>query len=209
MANMTPQANDASNASKKDGGGSKTEGSVGIVARATEDAASLATDGVRKTRARWDEQVSKQREQLTGKVRTLGRALHGAGEMLEEDNTVAHGLNYASEKITRVADYIAEVNPSAVMEDLRDIARRQPMWFYGGSFTLGLLLARFAKSTADASANKASARSTETSEATTQTSAAAKPPAEAAKRKPSGGDVTPRAGTPPATPTARSGGPRS
>lgn len=144
MANMTSQSKDGSDDKKSNG---KTDGGGSIVARATEEARGRANEGVRKTRARFEEQVSNQRDQFTGKVRTLGRALRGAGEMLEEDNVIAQGLHYTSDKVTHVAEYIAELSPTAAVEDLRDIARRKPLWFYGGAFSVGLILARFAKST--------------------------------------------------------------
>lgn len=187
MANMTPQSNDSPNDGKKDG--AKGEDGVGMVARATENAAALAGDGIQRTRARMDEQISKQREQLTGKLRTLGRALRGAGEMLEEDNVVAHGLHFTSEKVTRVADYVAELNPTTVVEDLRDVARRQPVWFFGGAFGLGLLLARFAKSSAsgsEPSTEHSMTRSSRALETRTETARRSDESKEPGKRRSSG-----------------------
>lgn len=189
MTNMTTQATDGHDDGKKEG--AKAEGNVGIVARATGDAATRANDSVRKTRARFDEQVSKQREQFTSKVRTLGRALRGAGEMLEEDNVVARGLHYTSDKVTNVADYIAELNPTVVIEDMRDIARRQPWWFFGGTFGLGLLLGRFAKSTSwggEPSSEQPSSTHAETSSAA-EGSARSDGPKDPSKRK-SGPDAS-------------------
>lgn len=206
MANMTSQVKDGSDDGKKSSG--KPEDSIGIVARATEDAAGRANDSMRKTRVRFDEQVSKQRDQLTGKVRTLGRALRGAGEMLEEDNVVAHGLHYTSDKITHVADYIAELNAATVVEDLRDVARRKPLWFFGGAFSLGLLLARFARSTAptgETSADRAPRSLGPNAGASGKTEASAPDDnaKEQTKRKSSGPDAaSARAGTS----TARSSG---
>lgn len=200
MANTTPQAKDSPDDGKKDDGkkdGGKTEGNVGIV-RATGDAAARASDGVRHARARLDEQISKQREQLTGKVRTLGRALRGAGEMLEEDNIVARGLHYTSDKVTHVADYIAELNPTVVVEDMRDIARRQPVWFFGGAFGLGLVLARFAKSTGASSDSSLTRPASATAELSrvTEASPRADGPKDATKRKSAGSDASSaRAGT--------------
>lgn len=146
MANPTSQDKEPSTDPQKDNG--KEDGGTGVIARATDKATELGTAGLRRTRARLDEQVSQQREQLTGKVRTLGRALHGAGEMLQEDNLVAHGLHFVSDKVTRTADYLDELSPSSLAEDARALARSQPLWFFGGAFTLGLALGRFAKSSA-------------------------------------------------------------
>jgi len=113
-------------------------------------AASLATEAatrqVNKTRERIEDRITEQREQLSGRVRALGRALRGAGQVLEEDDLAAETLRYASDKIERVAGYVAELNPTGVAEDLRGIARSRPWWFYGGAFALGIVLGRFARS---------------------------------------------------------------
>jgi hypothetical protein len=108
----------------------------------------LTKQQLRKTRERVDEQIASQRKRVTGRVRTLGRALKGAGDMLEEDELVSSALHFASDNVETVAGYVEELSPEQVAEDLRDVARNRPAWFFGGAFVLGLALGRFARSSA-------------------------------------------------------------
>jgi hypothetical protein len=95
-----------------------------------------------------EDQLSVQRDRVTGRVRTLGRALKGASSMLEEDDVVAQCLHFASDKVEGVAGYVDEMTTDGVTDDLRAMARDRPAWFFGGAFLLGLALGRFARSTA-------------------------------------------------------------
>lgn len=160
MANMTSNTQGAEpreprnggQGTQQAGGSQQTGGSAqGTVAKATDLAAGLATKQVQKTRERFDNQVTQQRDQITGRVRTLSRALRGAGQMLEDDDVVAQALHYASEKVEGVAGYVGELNPTRAVEDLRGVARRQPLWFFGGAFVLGMALGRFARATGEGS----------------------------------------------------------
>jgi hypothetical protein len=159
MANMTTntesreprnggQQNSGQQGSAQQSSGQQGEkGPQSTVGRAASTAAGLATKQVEKTRERFEEQIADQRSRISGRVRTLGRALHGAGEMLEEDDLAAQALHYASEKIEGVAGYVEELSPTRVAEDLRSVAHTRPIWFFGGAFALGLALGRFARST--------------------------------------------------------------
>jgi hypothetical protein len=156
MANMTSnmepreQRKPGGNGGQSESGGetqgrSETQGQ-GTAAKAANLAAGAATRQIEKTRERIEDRITQQREQITGSVRALGRALRGAGEVLDEDELAAHALHYASDKIERVAGYVAEISPDRVANDLRGVARSRPWWFYGGAFALGLALGRFARS---------------------------------------------------------------
>jgi hypothetical protein len=133
------------------GGGPQQGGSPqqGSAAKAANLAANVATRQVEKTRERVIDRVAQQREQVSSRVRSLSRALRGAGEMLEEDNIAGNALHYASDKVERVAGYVADLSPDGVAEDLRSVAKANPLWFFGGAFALGLALGRFARSTGE------------------------------------------------------------
>lgn len=147
MANETADFEDEDDASVQ-------EQAVSAMNRAAAGASALTNQQLRKARARVDDQIAAQRAHVTGRVRTLGRALRGAGEMLEEDDVVAQCLHFASDKVESVAGYVAELNPTDASEDLRSFARERPAWFFGGAFVLGLALGRFARSTAEAAASE-------------------------------------------------------
>lgn len=134
------------------GGNQPQQGSQqppGPAARAANLAAGAATKQVQKTRERVVDRVSEQRAQISGRVRSLSRALRGAGEMLEENDLAGNALQYASDKVETVAGYVAELSPDRVVEDLRGVARTHPLWFFGGAFVLGLAVGRFARSSGE------------------------------------------------------------
>jgi hypothetical protein len=153
MANMTNDSGRSGQQSAGNGGQEAAEPSM--AQRAVAGASTLSHQQVRKARERFDQQVASQRAHITGRVRTLSRALNGAGGMLEDDDLVAQCLHFAGEKFAGVAGYVDELTPDQIAEDLRDVARERPAWFFGGAFMLGLALGRFARSTAGALAGAA------------------------------------------------------
>jgi len=161
MANMTsqpeyPQKSSASSQQPNQGAEAGQQG-ASAVERAAAGASALGTQQLRKARERVDEQISSQRERVTGRVRTLSRALRGAGETLEDDDLVSQCLHFASDKVERVAGYVEDLTPDGAADDLRGIARDRPAWFFGGAFVLGLALGRFARATGGAERNSVSA----------------------------------------------------
>ncbi len=147
MANTTSQTGEPvhERVSPREG-----EGGPSTLERVAAGASTVTNQQLRKARASVDEEISSQRERVTGRVRTLSRALKGAGEMLEEDDLVAQCLHFASDKVEGVASYVEELEPARAADDLRELARERPAWFFGGAFALGLALGRFARSSAQA-----------------------------------------------------------
>lgn len=154
MARMTSHTEDTALGTSRprdgqpDDDSTQDAGDLDAVSRASAGAAALANQQLRRTRERMEEQVEVQRERVTGRVRTLGRALKGASSMLEEDDVVAQCLHFASDKVESVAGYVEGMSTAGAAEDLRAVAKDRPAWFFGGAFVLGLALGRFARSTA-------------------------------------------------------------
>jgi len=150
---VTTQQNEPRNGGQAQSGGSAGQQggneSQSAAVKAADLAANLATKQVKKTRERIDDQISQQRQQITGRVRTLSRALRGAGDVLEEDDVVSQALRYASDKVETAAGYVEELSPTRLADDLRGIASSKPLWFFGGAFALGLGLGRFARSSGE------------------------------------------------------------
>jgi hypothetical protein len=150
MANMTNMNSQTDHSRQKDENTGQAGTDPTVVQRAAAGASAISQQQVRKARRQFDEQIAAQRQRVSGRARTLSRALNGAGGMLEEDELVAQCLHFAGEKIEGVAGYVDEFTPAQVAEDLRNVARERPAWFFGGAFVLGLALGRFARSTAGA-----------------------------------------------------------
>jgi hypothetical protein len=156
MANMTSQTGEPGHerVNPQEGGAGPSP-----LERAAAGASTVSKQQLRKARASVDEEISSQRERVTGRVRTLSRALKGAGEMLEDDDLVAQCLHFASDKVAGAASYVEELEPARAADDLRELARERPAWFFGGAFALGLAIGRFARSSAEAVPSGAGGRS--------------------------------------------------
>lgn len=63
-------------------------------------------------------------------------------------------LNRAGEQVQRVADYLENADVESLVRDTESFARRQPALFLGGAFALGVLAARFLKSSRPRSSSR-------------------------------------------------------
>jgi hypothetical protein len=162
MGNMTSQPGQAQGDQGSEGPSTheSSENDPTAAERAAAGASALTRQQLRHARERMDEQIASQRELVTGRVRSLSRALRGASGMLEDDDVVAQCLDFASAKVESVAGYVSEITPEQAAEDLREIARDRPAWFFGGAFVIGLALGRFARATAGDLAKSSTASAT-------------------------------------------------
>lgn len=92
--------------------------------------------------------VTEQKDQAVNQLHGVAEALRQTSEHLRRDNktTVATYSNQVADQIDRMSGYLQDRNLNELMHDAEDFARRQPELFIGGAFTLGLLAARFMKS---------------------------------------------------------------
>src|SRR5690606_6900409 len=115
------------------GGGSSQRSGNGIVDKVKERAAS---------------QLSSQKGRATEGLDTIAHAVRQTTQQLraEDHGTVAEYIDKAAEQIERFSTRLRDKDVNELMRDARHLARRQPAMFIGGSFALGLLAARFIKS---------------------------------------------------------------
>jgi hypothetical protein len=95
-----------------------------------------------------DEQISKQRESATGVLEQVAGALQMTGEHLRssQQERIARFAQQASDQVRQFSESIHGAQPRDVIRRVEDLARREPALFLGGAFVLGLLGARFLKS---------------------------------------------------------------
>jgi hypothetical protein len=60
-----------------------------------------------------------------------------------EDSTVARYTESVADQVEELTHYVETLNPQKAIRDLEDVARRQPLLFYGGLFLAGVALSRF------------------------------------------------------------------
>ena len=93
-------------------------------------------------------QLTTQKDRATDGIGTLAQAVRQTTERLrsEDHDTVAQYVERAAEQLERLSQNLREKDVSELLDDAQRLARRQPAMFIGGSFAVGLLAARFLKS---------------------------------------------------------------
>jgi hypothetical protein len=93
-------------------------------------------------------QLNTQKNRATDGLGTVAHAVRETTQRLRDDNheTVARYAEQAAEQIERFSQGLRNKDVGELMHDAQRLARRQPALFVGGAFTLGLLGARFLKS---------------------------------------------------------------
>jgi hypothetical protein len=83
-------------------------------------------------------------EQLGG----LGSAFHRTSDMLRTENQArfADLTDTVGQRIDRLSGYLRDSDGRTITRDLEGLARRQPALVFAGAFALGILAARFLKS---------------------------------------------------------------
>lgn len=108
-----------------------------------EQASSLAADIGHELSATAEEQKQRGVEAMHGLV----RAIHTAADQLDDQSPrIAHYVRDAAEKVDNLSSNIGNRDVNQLMRSMTDLARSQPMWFFGGAVAAGFALSRFLKS---------------------------------------------------------------
>jgi len=92
--------------------------------------------------------LSDSKHKLADQISTVAGAIHGTTDQLRSKNQprIAEYVDGLAEQADRFAGYLRNADFGAMRRDAEDLARRQPTLVVGGAFVLGLLGARFVKS---------------------------------------------------------------
>lgn len=106
---------------------------------------------VGRVRERATAQLATQKDKATDGLGTVAQAVRGTTEHLRthQHEAVANYAEKAAEQIERFSQRLKEKDITELLNDAQQIARRQPALFIGGAFAIGLLGARFLKSSAN------------------------------------------------------------
>jgi hypothetical protein len=93
-------------------------------------------------------ELSSQKGRATGELDAVAHAVRDASHRLRDEHheSVATYVEGAAAGLERLSRAIRDKDLNELLHDAQRLARRQPAWFLGGSFALGLLAARFLKS---------------------------------------------------------------
>lgn len=96
-----------------------------------------------KVTSRLDEQRHRAAHQLSDVAETI----RSTGERFPEGaDGITRYINQAADRVDEVASFLHDSELSDIVGTVEDFARRQPAAFLGGAFALGILGARFLKS---------------------------------------------------------------
>jgi len=100
------------------------------------------TEGSRRLSAQID-QASERVDHVSGAIRSLG------GQLRESDETrpIAGYVDMAADQIDRASEYLKGKDLDAIVSEIESFGRERPMLFVGVAFGLGVLAARFLRST--------------------------------------------------------------
>ena len=109
-----------------------------------------------KVRERATAQLSTQKDKATEGLGGVAQAVRQTTEHLRSNQheTVARYAEQAADQIERFSQRLKDKDVSELLNDAQRLARRKPALFVGGAFAIGLLGARFLKSSAGAERNE-------------------------------------------------------
>jgi hypothetical protein len=92
--------------------------------------------------------VSEQLHKVTETIGTVAEAAHSvSGQLRQSDQAmVAEYVDQAAAQIEKLAGYLENKELPELFSEVERFARRQPALFMGGAFVVGLMAARFLKS---------------------------------------------------------------
>lgn len=116
---------------------------TGIAGTAKEAAQHIASDA----RAELDARVAGKKQQAGNELSSVAEALRDTSDDLRERAPmVGDYAERAADTIDNLAGFLRDKSAGEIVEDIQRFARREPALFFGGAFALGMVAARFLKS---------------------------------------------------------------
>jgi hypothetical protein len=107
-----------------------------------------AKNTFQQARDRASSSLGESKNQFADQFGTMADALRRTTEHLrsEDQQRIAGLTDTVARQVEQVADYLRNKDARAMRQDLENLARRQPALMIGGALVLGLIGARFLKS---------------------------------------------------------------
>lgn len=105
---------------------------------------------IERVRERADGQLTMQKDKASDGLGTIARAIRGTTQELREQqhDTLAQYVDRAADELERLSSRLKNEDVGDLFRDAQNLARRQPVVFVGAAFAIGILGARFLKSSA-------------------------------------------------------------
>jgi hypothetical protein len=118
--------------------------------RAANQAQQVAGQVTETAKSQAQSMLASQKQTVADDLSHISQALHSTSDQLQSQNLapVAGVVDTAAQRIDDVSGYLRNADLDQMLQDAENVARRNQMLFLGGTFALGLLAARFLKSSA-------------------------------------------------------------
>jgi len=125
-----------------------TEQAKAAAGQLTEQAQQRAGQAIDTARREMATRLTSQKDRAAEGLGSVADALRQTGQQLREHDQagVTGYFDQAASQVERLSSYLEGRDLGQLVDDVEGLARRQPALFLGGAFVLGLLGARFLKS---------------------------------------------------------------
>ncbi len=133
--------------------GAAKDAAMDVLSQAKETTGKVASQALGQVQEKATSQIDKQKSNLAqglgsvaGSIRQMGDGLKDSGEQIGVAKYAAQYSNSLADQVERFSSYLDRKEVGELIHDVEYYARRNPALFIGGAFALGLLGARFLKS---------------------------------------------------------------
>jgi hypothetical protein len=123
-------------------GGAAPETAQDAVGRAGE----LARDVRQRATEEVESRIADQKYRAADTLGSVAQSLRAASAQIPENEGVSRYMAQAAKQVDNLASFLNNREVTELFDEVEDFARRQPAVFVGGAFALGVLGARFLKS---------------------------------------------------------------
>jgi hypothetical protein len=129
-------------------GSAGTGGARGQIRQMKEQVVDQARNTFRDARDKATSSLGEGRRQAADQIGGIASAFHSASEHLRDENQerIAGLADSLAGQVDQVANYLRDADFNRLARDLEGLARRQPALIFGAAFALGVIGARFLKS---------------------------------------------------------------
>src|SRR5918911_4191915 len=128
--------------------GQDQEQDAGVVEQAKDKAQELVGQAQQKAGEQVESGLARGKSRAAEALGGVAQSLRLSSQHLRDQNQEGTGryVEKAAQQVERLSSYLQNRDVGEVIDEVEDFARRQPALFLGGAFALGLLGARFLKS---------------------------------------------------------------
>jgi hypothetical protein len=143
MPNKESRGSRAETSGQPSGGGAREQ-----IREVKNQVVDQAKTTFQQARERASSSLGESKGQVADQFGTIAQAFRRTTEHLrsEDQQRIAGLTDTVARQVDQVANYLRNKDAGAMRQDLENLARRQPSLFIGGALVLGLIGARFLKS---------------------------------------------------------------